>query len=263
MTSATLSILEAGYRCETGAVRDRNEDSCVAITARFGGHFELEPVGLYLVADGMGGHTEGHIASSAASRAFVEFFLSRLYLPLLDGRPRPDEATLVEILEEGVLAAHEAVYRPEPEQNGGSTLTAALVLGRRLYVVHVGDSRAYLDGDGHLRQLTQDHSLVRRLQDQGRLSSEEAQEYQYRNVLLQALGQEVALTVDSCVVDLPASGCLLLCSDGLSGFVSHEAIAGILDRGESPQVLADHLFEAAMDAGGQDNITAIVVRFAA
>lgn len=253
--------IESGYRCESGAARERNEDACLLFTAEFGGHFDMPSLGLFAVADGMGGAHEGHVASNAAIRAFGEFVLTHLYFPLLRQRPMPREADLLDVLERGVFAAHEAVLRPEPAENGGTTLTAGLILGPRLYVAHVGDSRAYLLAGGELRPLTQDHSLVRRLQETGRLSAEAAQEFQYRNVLLQALGQDGALTADTFAVDLPPVGKLLLCSDGLSGLVSPEEMTTVLCGEGRSQTLADRLYDAAMAAGGHDNISALVVDF--
>lgn len=253
--------LQTAFRCETGAVRSRNEDSCLVFTANAGGHRHAEPAGLFVVADGMGGHAEGHVASSEAARVFGGFVLSQVYQPLLDLRPVPPDETVLELLEAGVLAAHDAVYHPEPEQNGGTTLTAALLLNHQAYIAHVGDTRAYLlDGRG-LRQLTTDHSLVHKLQETGRLSPDQAEQYQYRNVLLQALGQDIALDIETLVVELPARGMLLLCSDGLSSYVSEARIKAILEDALSTQQAADRLYEAAMAAGGVDNITAIVVDF--
>lgn len=278
MNPTPVPQIESGYRCESGAVRERNEDACLLFTAEFGGHFALRPLGLYAVADGMGGEREGHVASNAAIRAFAEYVLANLYFPLLRQRPTR-ESDLLDALERGVFAAHDAVTqdglgdaqaRPDAPDgaadgaaaNGGTTLTAGLIFGRRLYVAHVGDSRAYLFSGAELRPLTEDHSLVRRLQETGRLSADEAHHFQYRNVLLQALGQHGALTADTFALELPPAGKLLLCSDGLSGFVAVEEIAAVLRGPGTAQELADQLFEAAMDAGGHDNISALVVTFA-
>ncbi len=151
--------------------------------------------------------------------------------------------------------------RPEPAENGGTTLTAGLIFGPRLYVAHVGDSRAYLLAGDELRPLTEDHSLVRRLQETGRLTPEAAQHFQYRNVLLQALGQDGALTADTFALDLPPAGKLLLCSDGLSGLVTSEEMSAVLRCTEPAQMSANRLYDAAMAAGGHDNITALVVDF--
>lgn len=256
------STLHSAFRCETGAVRERNEDACLAFDGAAGGHFGMPVFGLYVVADGMGGHTSGHIASSAATRAFSEFVVSHIYLPLLRDKPLPPDAEMLELLERAVIAAHEAVYRPEPDEDGGSTLTAAVISGRHCYIAHVGDSRAYLYTAGEMTALTTDHSLARRLQDQGRLSAEDVPYYQYRNVLLQALGQEVALEIDTFALELPLAGALLLCSDGLCGYVPEAAIVAVLASDDPPQMQADRLYEAAMGAGGIDNITAVVVQYA-
>lgn len=257
--------IESGFRCESGAERERNEDSCLVLTTEFGGHFALGLFGLYAVADGMGGEREGHVASNAATRAFAEYVLSHLYFPLLRQRPSPRQNDVLDTLERAVFNAHDAIVQPEPGietgSHGGTTLTAGLILGRRLYIAHVGDSRAYLLAGDELRPLTEDHSLVRRLQETGRLSAEDAQSFQYRNVLLRALGQDGALTADTFALDLPESGKLLLCSDGLCGLLSLEEMAAIMLAPGTAQQVADRLYEAAMVAGGYDNITAIVVGF--
>jgi protein phosphatase len=258
MSASAQPQFDTGYRCETGAVRERNEDSCLTITAEFGGHFDLRPFGLYVVADGMGGHEEGHVASNVAARAFAEFVLSNLYFPLLRRQLPPRDVDVLDTLERGVFVAHEAVL---PQGNGGTTLTAALLLGRRLYVAHVGDSRAYLLAGGELRLLTEDHSLVRRLQDAGQLSDEDARTYPYRNVLLQAVGQESALSADTFALDLPAEGKLLLCSDGLCSVVPRDQLAAALSASSTARQAADQLINAALAAGSQDNITAVVVAF--
>lgn len=258
-------VFKYGYRCDRGAERERNEDACLVISSEFDGYFAMKPVGLYVVADGMGGARDGHIASNTATRAFGEYVLSNIYFPLLREKPEPREAAVLDVLERAVFAAHDAVQQPDaahaPSGSSGTTLTAGLILGRRLFLAHVGDSRAYLLVDDELRPLTEDHSLVRRLQEAGRLSEEDAQHFQYRNVLLQAVGRDSALTADTFSLDLPDTGKLLLCSDGLCGLVSLEEIAGIMLGPDNPQAIADRLYEAAMVAGGHDNITAVVVDF--
>ena len=265
MNIHVAKVFDCGYRCESGAERERNEDSCLVISSEFGGHFAMMPVGLYVVADGMGGEREGHVASNVATRVFGEHVLSNLFFPLLREKPEPREAAVLDSLERAVFAAHDALQQPGGQTssggNGGTTLTAGLILGRRLFVAHVGDSRAYLLADGELRPLTEDHSLVRRLQEAGRLSAEDAQHFQYRNVLLQAVGQDSALTADTFSLDLPDTGKLLLCSDGLCGLVSLEEMASIMLGPGKPQEIADRLYQSAMATGGFDNITAVVVNF--
>jgi protein phosphatase len=256
-----IPVVTSAQRCEVGGVRSRNEDSCLVFVSESGGHFQMRPFGLYVVADGMGGHTEGHIASKTASRVFTQYMLDKLYLPLLQDRAILIGSKVLEMMEDAVHTAHAAVFQPEPDKNGGTTLTAALLLGKELFIAHVGDSRAYLYCDGELRTLTNDHSLVRRMQDRGQLAADEASRYQYRHILLRALGQEDALEVDTFALTLPAAGKLLLCSDGLSGFVPEPVLLEIMREDRPPKQLVDTLYESAMTAGGYDNITAIVVDF--
>jgi len=256
-----LPLITSAQRCDVGGVRPRNEDSCLIFVSESGGHFQMRPFGLYVVADGMGGHTEGHLASKTASRVFTQYLLDKLYLPLLQDRAILIGSKILEVMEDAVHTAHAAVFQPEPDKNGGTTLTAALILGKELYLAHVGDSRAYLYCDGELRTLTNDHSLVRKLQDRGQLTADQAHRYQYRHILLRALGQEDALEVDTFALTLPKAGRLLLCSDGLSGFVPEATLLEIIQQDQSPQQLVDTLYETAMTAGGYDNITAIVVDF--
>lgn len=255
-------IIEVTKRCHVGAIRERNEDSCIVFMSETGGHFSLMPFGLYIVADGMGGHQNGHVASKTASRMVARNVINKIYTPLLQDESSPVQTPIQEVMTEAFRAAHQSIYNPDPEEDGGTTLTAALILGRRLYIAHVGDSRAYLKTENKFEPLTTDHSLVQRLQDVGQLTAEEATFYQYRHILLRALGQgEEDIEVDTYMRLLPKSGILLLCSDGLSGLVSDNTMQDILQRELSLNQKADVLFETAMAAGGYDNITFILVDF--
>ncbi len=254
-------LLDGALRCDIGVVRQRNEDSCLLYSFDSGGHTVLPPFGLYIVADGMGGYDGGDRASKIASRVAAEYLLQRIYLPLLNADAQPSQVIVEQIMRESVLAAHGAVNPVDYSGNGGTTLTIALVMGRRLYLAHVGDSRAYWLVDGDLQALSRDHSLVQRLQDSGRLTAEEAENFQYRNILLRALGQEEELEVDVDTRMLPPFGKLLLCSDGLCGQISDSEISQIMQQPAAPDQIADDLVAAAMAAGGLDNISAIVVEF--
>lgn len=253
--------LQVAKRCDLGAVRDRNEDSCLIFTADTGGYFPLLPFGLYIVADGMGGHKNGHIASKTASRVASHHIINQIYMPLLQSDGLPIQAPIQEVLVDAAHAAHMAVYSPDPEKDSGTTLTVALVLGRRLYVAHVGDTRIYLLSDDKLEMVTTDHSLVQRLQDVGQLTAEDATFHQYRHILLRALGQTEELEIDSYMRLLPKSGKLLLCTDGLTGMISDKTIHHLLSQNIPLQEIADQLYDAAMQGGGVDNITAVVVSF--
>ncbi len=252
------SKISVAVRCHMGAIRDRNEDSCLVYTSETGGHFTMMPFGLYIVADGMGGHTNGHIASKTASRMMARNVVNKIYMPLL--ADKPNLTPIQEVMADAVRMANTAVYELD-ESDSGTTLTTALVLGRRLHVAHVGDSRIYLMTDGELEAITEDHSLVHRLQEVGQLTDEEAAIFQYRHVLLRALGQTEEVDADTFMRLLPRQGKLLLCSDGLCGLVPDEAIETILQQEIPVSETADQLLQAALDAGGYDNITAIVVAF--
>ncbi len=252
--------LRAGVRCDVGA-RERNEDSCLIFSSEAGGHFSMVPFGLYIVADGMGGHTNGHIASRIASRVAGHYILSKIYMPLLQSVDPPTQVPIQEVLLDAVQAANTAVFEDDPEVDSGTTLTIALVLGRRLHVAHVGDSRLYLLANGKLEQISADHSLVQRLQDVGTLTAEEATMYRYRNVLLRAVGQGEEVDVDTYMRLLPKQGKLLLCSDGLCGFVTDEAIQKVMDQDITLPQMVDELYETALAAHSNDNVTAVVVDF--
>lgn len=252
--------LFVAYGCSVGAVRQRNEDACLVFSSGAGGHFALMPFGLYIVADGMGGHTNGHVASKTASRVAARYILEQIYLPLLHDDGGLNQTPIQEVLVNAVQAANTAVFQADLDSDSGTTLTIALVLGRRLHVAHVGDSRLYLLTDDELRPVTSDHSLVQRLQDVGQ-PADDITFAQIRHVLLRAVGQVEDVEVDTYMRLLPRNGKLLLCTDGLCGPVSDADMQAVLEKEISLEQMIDELTDAAMDAGGYDNITAIVVDF--
>jgi len=254
-------VMRVAKHCHVGGVRDRNEDSCLVFVSEAGGHFALMPFGLYIVADGMGGHANGHVASKTASRVAANHIIEQIYLPLLQDESSSYQPAIQEVMREAVGVANAAVYKIDPESDSGTTLTIALILGRRLYIAHVGDSRIYLYSDKRLEIISTDHSLVQRLQDVGQLTAEEATFYQYRHVLLRAVGQTEEVDADSYMRRLPKKGKLLLCSDGLPTMISDSTISEIMGRDCHVEEMADHLLKAALDAGGYDNITVVLVDF--
>ena len=253
-------IMRVAMRCNLGAVRERNDDSCLVFVSEAGGHFPMLPFGLYVVADGMGGHTNGHIASKIASRVAARHILNKIYMPLLQSESAPAHP-IQEVIADAVQAANAAVYQQDPDSDSGTTLTVALVLGRRLHIAHVGDTRLYLLAEGEFKAVTTDHSLVQRLQDAGQLTAEQATIYGYRHVLLRAIGQEEEVQIDTFMRLLPKKGKLLLCTDGLCGLVSDKEMQAILEQDISLKQMVDELYDAAMSAGGYDNITAVLVDF--
>ena len=251
--------IHVAQRCDLGVVRQRNEDSSFIFASQAGGQEALLPFSLCLVADGMGGHHAGHEASRRVSREVATYVLTHIYLPLL--RSEPASEPIREVMLKAVEAANRSLYTPDPEKEGGTTLTAALVVGRRLYLVHVGDSRAYLLLDDEMQLLTNDHSVVQRLQETGQITAEEAENHPHRNLLYNALtGSD--LEIDTYTRSLPRRGLILLCSDGLWGSVPDGKMKAILqDTSLSLQARADVLVQEAIFGGSTDNITAVLMDF--
>lgn len=208
----------------------------------------------FAVADGMGGHLAGEVASAMALEPLTS----------LDGRVYSDSNEALTALRDAVATANDRIVdkaHDAPSYRGmGTTLTAVMVEGRRAHIAHVGDSRAYLLRDGVFSQLTTDHTLVQRLIDEGRLTSEEAAHHPQRSVITRAIGVEDDVDVDAMTLELQAGDRILLCSDGLSGPVTDEAIAKILSQDDLDRI-PDDLIDAANDAGGPDNVTAVVIGF--
>ncbi|MDX1686420.1 MAG: protein phosphatase 2C domain-containing protein [Candidatus Promineifilaceae bacterium] len=261
-TPRTEPSIQVAQRTHVGAARQRNEDAVYTFVAQASGGFEpLPPFGLFVVADGMGGHYDGHKASKIVSRAVAQHVLKALYFPLLRGDERIARQPIQEVMEEAVERANQAIQRPEPDKEMGTTLTAVLILGNRLFLVHVGDSRAYLFSEDRLGPVTTDHSIVQALQDAGQLTAEQAAEHPNRNLLYRALIGEELEQVDTFTQALPGSGLILMCSDGLWGLVSESEMAEILSQELSLQEKVDRLVDKALEAGGHDNITVILVDF--
>jgi serine/threonine protein phosphatase PrpC len=219
----------------------------------------LPDFGLFIVADGMGGHHDGEKASSITTRIVAMNLLSNLYLALLNqDMDDPERPTITDVLRDAVQSANEAVTEKIPE--GGTTVTAAVILGDLAYVAHVGDSRAYLITEEGIEQITRDHSLVQRLIELDQLTPEEAAEHPQRNVLYRAIGQNDNLDVDAITRRLPARSRLLLCSDGLWNLVPEDTILDEISKHTNPQEACNRLVRMANDRGGPDNITVILVQ---
>lgn len=259
---APLSIVQPRLRVamatDIGQVREQNEDRLLVLTSLQAGGDQDATVGLFIVADGMGGHVGGEQASDLAARTVAQHVTRDVILPLLGaGDPDADRKPLQEVLNDAVAAANIAVRVAIPE--GGTTLTCALIVSDQLIIAHVGDSRAYLVESAGLKHLTRDHSLVQRLQELGQLTPAEAAVHPSRNMLYRAIGQGDLLEPDLAAYRLVAPARLLLCSDGLWGVVPEDDIHAIITGQPSLQAACQALIEAANRLGGPDNITAILV----
>lgn len=225
-----------GSRTEIGNVREHNEDSLTV----------LPP--LFAVADGMGGHEAGEVASEITINT------------LNDLAPQSADA---EALARAVVAANLNVIKAPTQGVGregmGTTLTAAILEKERLVIAQVGDSRAYLLHNGSLQQLTRDHSLMADMIEAGQLTEAEARVHPNRSVITRAIGSDPHMQPDLYELNVETGDRLLLCSDGICGMIEDHEIASIMRQAPSAQSCADQLVEAALAAGGFDNATAVVV----
>ena len=250
--------LHVAQKTDVGQQREKNEDSVYTITSFVQANARLEPFGVYIVADGMGGYKSGEKASSVAIKTAANYIIQNLYLPdLLPSAYIDTQTPIIDLLVSSVQEANQAVLDHTPE--AGTTLTVAVMMGSQIYLAHVGDSRAYLYCDGELTQITQDHSVVARMVEVGQLTAEEALTHQNRNVLYRAIGQTAKLEVETYLQLLPPQGYLLLCSDGLWNMVSDEGISQILSAAPSLDDAVSQLVQLANENGGDDNITVILV----
>lgn len=251
-----------GIGYSVGMQRDHNEDAVYSTASNLSTNGRDHLFGLFVIADGMGGHQHGEVASEAAIRAFSSFIISSIYEVIFGTNPHVPEASLMELAQEAVRRAHRAVIEQAP--GGGTTLTGVILLGDNLTIAHVGDSRAYIIyPDGRMTLLTRDHSLVKRLEELGQLTEEEAAVHPQRNVLYRAIGQAEPFEPDVFTVPAPKQGYLMICSDGLWGVVPEDKIFETITQAENPSAACQQLVRAANEAGGPDNISVILVRFAA
>ncbi len=248
-----------GQSTDVGLVRNNNQDALLSIFYTIDSIDDLPDFGLFVVADGMGGHQMGEKAAAIVTKTMAEYITKNVYLPIIDNsNSKSDLPPISEVLIEGVQRANERVIQEVPD--GGTTVTAVAVVGDLAYVAHVGDSRAYLITADGIEQLTRDHSLVQRLIELDQLTREEADEHPQRNVLYRALGQGESLEVDTFTRRLPKNSRLMICSDGLWGQVDEKQLYEIVMNHSDPQQAADKLVTLANTNGGIDNITVILLK---
>ena len=225
-----------GSRTDIGCVRDHNEDSLVVAPP------------LFAVCDGMGGHAAGEVASEIATQVIADRAPSHADAT---GLARAVEAANAEI----IAAAQDGRGR----EGMGTTCTAAMIEGERLVIAQVGDSRAYLLHAGKLQQITRDHSLVADMVEAGQITADEARIHPSRSIITRALGTSQSTHPDLYEINVAAGDRLMLCSDGLSGMIEDSDIEEVMTRITDPQRCASVLVNEAIEAGGLDNVTVIVV----
>lgn len=235
-------------KSDIGRARLRNEDSILVSNEALGALPDV-----FVVADGMGGHKAGNVASAAAIEGFSEFVK----------KPENENEEILDVMISAVNYTNELVHNlsceHEEYSNMGSTFLACCINGGFAYIAHVGDSRLYLYRDGELNQITNDHSFVAEMVRAGQMTEEEAERDSRRNVITRAVGTDCQVTIDGLIIPVKQGDRILMCSDGLSNMVAKSGLAHILGSAMCDDEKVDTLIAEANENGGVDNISVIIV----
>jgi protein phosphatase len=240
-----------GFRTDVGRRRADNEDALLVLPRQ----------DIYLVADGVGGHNSGELASRKAVSGVADF-LARNPLEEAHGAAHPEEALMAYFLRcfREINTEICALSRVEPANRGmATTAVLAHILRDKLFVVNIGDSRAYIVREGDISRITTDHSVVNEMLARGELTEEEARVHPRKNEITRALGVEAGVSPDFFMTDLLSSDRIVLCTDGLCGELSDDEIRRIVSRGENLNDTCRMLVNSANANGGSDNITVVCV----
>ncbi len=246
--------MEGIGKVDIGKKRGRNEDAI---------YVSNSPVGilpnLYIVADGMGGHKAGGLASNLAIETFCKYIEEHKYI---DIKTREDITILLKL---AIRSANHAIYEKSKEKEEytgmGTTMTVATVVENIVYIAHVGDTRLYLLNRISIFQATTDHSLVQEMLQQGYISESETKDHPQRHIITRAIGTYAKVKIDTVMYDLKNVEYMLLCSDGLTGMLNNEQIHEcVFNTKDTPSVAVDSLIENANLNGGVDNISVIIVK---
>lgn len=257
MPTERIPVQVAG-ETNVGRKRSHNEDSFTVI----------EEENLYLVADGMGGHASGEIASQLAIETIKNFFTATGEDPdatwpyKMDKTRKYEENRLITGVKLANLRIFESAQSEAKYRGMGTTITACFFVPEGIYLAHVGDSRIYRLRDGTFEQMTEDHSLLNDYMKMKKLTPEEIEKFPHKNVIVRALGMKETVKVDA-QFDVPKPGdVFLLCSDGMSGMVNDGDMKGLIEQhGADLSICASKLVEAANEGGGLDNITVVLIRY--
>ncbi|WP_050614730.1 Stp1/IreP family PP2C-type Ser/Thr phosphatase [Bacillus testis] len=241
--------MEAVFRTDRGKVRQHNEDN--------GGIYTNKDGILAVVADGMGGHRAGDVASSMAISYLKEAWSNA------EGIHLPEDAE--RWLEEHINEVNKRIFTHAEThsecQGMGTTVVAAVCTERFSTIANIGDSRCYIYNENGFKQITEDHSLVNELVRSGQISREDAEHHPRKNVLLRAVGTEATVKMDISTIVFEEGDCLLLCSDGLSNKVNESELGKVIEQSGSIEMKADALIEKANENGGEDNITLLLIQY--
>ncbi len=241
-------MTQLGFKSNTGAVREKNEDACFVIPSH----------NVYIVADGVGGNNAGEVASRTVVQGIAEYVRT---VPL--DTCETDEAICSYFID-CLATVNDEVYRlgqNHREHRGmATTVVTAYIKGEKAYIMNVGDSRAYLFRDGELEQLTEDHTYVNELLKSGAITCEEAETHSQKHYITRAIGADIFVKSDFYRIPIQEGDILMLCSDGLYGEVEEQKLIEILSKDETMPDICTMLVDAAIEGGGRDNITVVLVK---
>ncbi len=244
-------MIETFGASDVGCVRELNEDCfCIKVFDDKKNH------GFFILADGMGGHNAGEVASQTAVKVIAE---------QLKALEDTSEAEIPSILRGAIADANECVYKMSIENEGqsgmGTTVVAVVLWDKTAYIANIGDSRAYITDQNEIRQITSDHSVVEELIKSGTITKEEARRHPQKNIITRAVGTDAEVDADLFECEFGGDNCILLCSDGLSSMLDDDEIYQIIRTEKNCEDTVCKLIDAAKQRGGLDNITAVCIRF--
>lgn len=242
---------------DIGMVRPVNEDAIFTFTSQVMRLDSVVPIGLFIIADGMGGHANGEKASATAITEFTIDFFSEIYPKIMNGKKSPDD--FVDDFLSVIERTNTTIYRKIP--NSGTTFSALLLIGNQYFILHIGDSRIYrLPAESEPELLTKDHTLVQMMIDLGEISEEEGKNHPRRNVILKSVGYDSAVSPDVFSGEFSPGDRFFLCCDGVWSVVGRDSLKNVLLSDSTIQQQAEKLIEIANENGGPDNISCILIQ---
>ncbi len=250
--------MEVVYKTDKGKLMPINEDKVGWFTIRLGHDVDPVEIEILFVADGMGGHTKGDVASQIAVQTLM-FLLTKAASSYSANLVRDIEENAPRFIKNINNHIRKLAMKDEASKGMGTTLTTAILVQGKMIIIHVGDSRLYRIEGNMFQQVTKDHSFVQELLDKGEITQEEAFDHPKKNKINKALGPKPSVVPDVYTLDW-TGGTLLLCTDGLTDMVDNRGLQDIIEEYKEPQKLCDKLVEVALEKGGHDNISVLVAR---
>jgi len=255
--------MKFGFKSDVGKKRLIDEDSILTLNFNSVSNSKETEIGMFIVADGMGGHNAGEIASSTGSEVVAKDIINCLIHDLSKNRDPNDVSFYELLLKESIINANSIIFgdsiKNKEHEGMGTTIVVALIIGKNLYLGNVGDSRAYLINKDKICQLTKDHSLVQELLEDGKITAEQAINHPQKNIVTRIVGYYSNIKVDRFHCNIFGDDKILLCCDGLTDLVSDNKIKEIVMNTDNPQEACENLVKSANDHGGNDNISVILI----